>query len=252
MSFFNNLGNELGTGIGKGTNTIFTSLWKTFCLFVSWLFSWKHKDGEHELHTNSFRLAIGSLILAGFFVPGLVTCSFNPQKTIDKYNPFQENKGAVAVVIQLDDGAEHTFPVASFFVEAGDNRTLNYSNVGDTHYIHYPKTVKGETAFIDVRTRLCALVPAGKIIFFKTKYRPVYVVNMKNEVFYTKKDEFLTIPEKIYTLIFKEKTYRTVTNWQYLNVNWFTVETDNHLIYAEALGQKVIVDNNAAGGLVCF
>ena len=68
MSFFKNLGSELGTGTGRGIVGVVSGVWKAISAFLGWLFTWQHHNNEQPVQTNSLRIAVISVLLAFIFV----------------------------------------------------------------------------------------------------------------------------------------------------------------------------------------
>ena len=253
MSFFKNLGEELGTGAGKGINTFFATCWKILCVFCSWLFKWEHKSNEGEFKTNSFRIATGSLILAVIFVPGLVTCSFKIPKIED---PSQESIKTVSLKVSLSKKSIPYFPKNNRFEINHEQGVQRYDDLGGIPFFSYHERNDGKRPVIRVDRKLCAVVPAGKEISFITNRPPVYVANMENELHYATKVEFLSFFKKNTAALFyliggRNAVVHTVDDWEYVFDNWGKVDSENYSIASVALPKKEILDN-VAGGLVCF
>jgi hypothetical protein len=132
MSFFKNLRAELGTGAGKGFNAVITSIWEIFSMFCGWLFRWQYREGEHPLHTNSFRIAVWSFILALIFMPGLVRCSFTPTT-----KPPLENKLAEEP-IEVHPGQCVTMPPNVLTRIAVWSLPRSFENMRDLIYVKQP------------------------------------------------------------------------------------------------------------------
>lgn len=252
MSFFKNLGAELGTGTGKGVNAIFISFWKIICFYASYLFKIEHKDGEHILHTNSFRIANWSLLLALIFTPGLVTCSFKPSEILSTIN----KPNTVAIKVALNIQPIPFFPTNERFNIDHNQKIQHYTDINGIRFFAYHRRSGEKFPIITVKEHLCAIVPAGEKIAFDTHLFPVYVVNMKDIVIYDEKMNSISFFKR-YTAVFYflfgslDKINQTSNTWEYLYNHWESVDTKNNYIFGEALDSKDILDN-IAGGIVCF
>lgn len=129
MSFFKNFRAELGTGAGKGFNAVIASLWKILCMFCGWLFTWQHRKGEPSLHTNSFRIAVWSLIIALFTVPGLVRVSSTPIA-----NPSTQDTQAV-IVLEVHPGECVTVPPNILTKIAVRSLPISFENMKNIFYV---------------------------------------------------------------------------------------------------------------------
>lgn len=218
---------------------------------LSWWIAPFKDMSELKFQKLGFRIILLALICGG--ISNFFT---DASTTINRYNPFQTKKEIVTILVQLNDGFTHSFPELSMFEEQGDTTTTKYMDIGEDRFILYPKRTGANLARITVETRLCALVPVGKKIVFETKYKPVRAENMKREVRYIKRPEFVTVFQKIRAFLFSDlntsKGYILYDSWQYINTNWHTVENDNYTLTAEALDRGDIADTNVGGGLVCF
>ncbi len=253
MGFFKNLGDELGTGAGKGFNAFITVCWKIFCAFCSWLFKWQHKSNEHELHTNSLRIAIGSLILAFIFIPGLVTCSFSPK---DLVNNKIVSPGGVYIKPNISIRSPSFFPKNESFEIDYEQDVQHYREFDGMRLFSYHHRNNRSFPVIHIESDSCTVVPAGKMIGFQTNRPPVYAANMKDIVYYAEKIEYINFFKRntvfLYALVDELKNFtRTSNSWKYVTTHWIEVDTSRYNIVAEALDKKDIPDN-VAGGLVCF
>ena len=246
MGFFKNLGDELGTSTGKGFAAIVSTLWKLLCSFASWLFRWEHKAGEHELHTNSFRLAAVSLILALLFVPGLVTCTFNPLKILNV-----NGSTSVRLNVALHKQEIPYFPRKERFAINHDQNVQYYDDFGGRKLYTFHRNSNGKPHAIKIEGRSCAVVPAGEEINFLSVFPPVYVANMKDNVTYTKKEQYITLADRVMFLINPSKGSMSSDTWIHISDHWGEVNPDTFFLHAEALDKKDI-DEDTAGGLVCF
>ncbi len=245
MSFFKNLGDELGTGLGKGINS-----------FFSWICRWEKVEGEHQLRTNSFRIAVISFILSVTFVPGLVTCSFKPKETLGAYISSNNEKKYITITVQLGNNEGYIFPSADRFIPKGDHETILYyfyeDRPIDIPYFYYQKRNDAKIPLLYVKNNLCSLVPYGKEILLKTEMVPTYVANMKNTVLYVKKKETLTWFEKIEMFTRGQDIFLKEVTWTTLINTWSNVDAKKYSILAQALDVHELVEKKAGGGLVCF
>ncbi len=252
MGFFRNLGDELGTGAGKGINALIQTIWKVICVFGAWLCRWHHEKGEHPLHTNSFRIAVWSFIVAIIFVPGLVTCSFPTPKVFTVNN---EDATSATVLVQLQNGPLPSLPPKEFFVPSTESAWI-YEEIEGIKYFMYKDDGKGY-ALKKVNEHFCVTVPAGREIHFLGEYRPRHAVNMVKKVRYVKKSEYSSPVWKTYLLFLalthqSKEPYRKEESWKTLHNEWETVDT-SYVFTATALPSSEIPDsNNVTGGLVCF
>ncbi|MCF7843703.1 hypothetical protein K9M47_02290 [Candidatus Gracilibacteria bacterium] len=253
MSFFKNLGDELGTATGKGISVFISAFWKVTCVYLSYLCKIERVPGEHIMHTNSFRIANWSLIIAILFVPGLVTCSFRPA---DIVNNKILNPGGVYLKINLSDRPPSFFPNSeSFRIDNAEN-IQHYRNFDNMRLFSYHQRQSENFPTIIVDGKLCAVVPAGRKIGFKSLSPPVYAANMKNEVVYFIKMSELSFLRKqtalyYYLMDYMDGLQRTSNPWKDMVNEWSKVETGGHKIIATALDKKDIPDG-VLGGMVCF
>lgn len=261
MSFFKNLGSELGTGTGKGINTLVSKLWKLLEGFLSWLFTPEYKSNEGWMKTNSLRIACWSIILSVIFVPGLVTCSNsnNSESTNSKASEKDDN-GKVSVSIQLRKGPESIIPNTEMFTPILDHNSRVYTMVEGKKYYHFMEIKNlGEVSTALVDEPACVIVPAGREIKILVKHPPVFVVNMQNEVEMHVKREKTPYIIQLYLFIKEYGTKDHYTSskkepWLYLYNNWADLEglpEGYFVIKGRALLNNQIKDN-IKGGLVCF
>lgn len=233
MSFFSKLGDELGGGIGRGINSL-----------VSWIFRWEKKSGEHQLHTNTARIALWSICLALFFVPGLVTCSFT--KTDNSQTP-----STVRFYVQLGENVLYAFPSNEHFKVITKEGASRYTIFGDYALYSY----KEQPTIVTAIQKTCVMVPAGKEIRISSLTAPVFVVNMEGSVNYFKRQAELNFFQKIYTFFLNIflgiESYPTSNSWKHLREHWSEVDFKNFSIRSKALSKKNIIDN-VDGGFVCF
>lgn len=234
MSFFGKLGDELGEGIGRGSNKI-----------VSWFFTWERKPEEHPLHTNTARIALWSLSLALLFVPGLVTCSFNKK----------EKASTVTVYVQLkEEKGFSTFPSNEYFRSTTKEGSDRYIHHEDYFLYLYKENNDGKIPIVTAIKKMCVIVPEGREIKIFALDPPVYVINMEDNVTYLKQYEALNFFQKINATILsfflKTKSYQTSNRWEYLASHWS--ETDHIFnLYSKALSRKKL-GSDVGGGFVCF
>lgn len=226
--------NELGGGLGRSLNRI-----------ASWVFTWERKPGEHPLHTNTVRITLVSLFLSLFLVPGLVTCSFNKK----------EEPSTVTIYVQLKEGRGFSvFPSNERFYSTTKEGTDRYISHEDYFLYLYKENDNGETSKVTVVSEMCATVPAGREIEIFSLTPPRYVVNMENNVIYSKRYKALNFFQKINATIlysfFGKQTYSTSDTWEHFAFNWDEVNT-LFTFYSKALPKKKLGDD-VGGGFVCF
>lgn len=247
MSFFKNLGDELGSATGKGVATLISGIWKAFWAFCSWLFRWQHKTGEHEIRTNSFRIAVVSLIVAFIFVPGLVTCTFSPSKILS----FSDQKN-VRLSVALHKQEIPYFPKKERFAINYEQNVQYYDDFEGRRLYTYHRDSNGKPHAVKMEGNSSAVVPAGEKIRFVSKIPPMYVANMEDKVYYIKRSQYVTTLDKIF-LLFKTLPagFTNSDTWQFVSDNWEQVDFDSYPIESKALDKKDI-DPDTAGGLVSF
>ena len=74
---------------------------------------------------------------------------------------------------------------------------------------------------------------------------------MENTVQYVKRNDFLTLGEKIEHFLRLKEELVFMNSWKFVSDNWNAVDYDKYAIVAKALDQSQI-DPETGGGVVCF
>lgn len=280
MSFFKNLGDELGTGSGKGIVALITALWKIFCLFIIWLVSWQHQEGMSDWKRNSLRIAVGSFLIACLTVPGLTRFNLSPSAettastkptqevphdaqldvvSIGSYDgvhqkPPGEDSERVEVYVQLPGNTPSlVFPAEAYFKEIPDDDVQYYHIINDIPYFQYQLKKDLKPPQITVDKSLCAIVPAGRSIRFASVRPPIFTANMKNKVMFLM--DIAKMPHRMRIAVFfnpnpPEWEFKKEESWWSLVKQWDKVD-HSYVFIAEASEAKDI-PYPRLGGLVCF
>jgi hypothetical protein len=100
---------------------------------------------------------------------------------------------------------------------------------------------------------MCVLVPAGRDVYFFTKYRPQFEVNMEKHVIYVTKLEKRNKLYELYKVIHGRTLEQDSASWGYIHDNWDDVDTVSYGFRAKALPLDKIPDpKKSGGGIVCF
>lgn len=225
------------TMLGANTNRFFEG-------FFRWFFGYEKGRFDLLFQRFGFRVMLLALV-AGWFTNQTTAVG----EAWDKYNPFKDE--VVNATIQLDDGIPRPLPADHQFVWKKGMPSLSMPGSRETLFVPYHE-IPGKTPYITVKEKLCATVPAGKILGFDTQYKPVYAVNMKNDVVYMKRYETLSPLQRLIVSISGAKDYKTSDTWTEVVRMWDTVESEKYVILAQALDQESLSDKRALGGMVCF
>jgi hypothetical protein len=143
-----------------------------------------------------------------------------------------------------------------FVPETSSDKTQLYFSVDESDprkylFFHEPKPGKKASVYVD--ESLCVVIPAGREIFFITKYRPRCEVNMEKVVHYATKFEKRNFFDKIKIQILGVTPGADTASWAYVHDYWSEVDTDSYSIKARALPEEKIPGTTKGyGGIVCF
>ena len=253
MSFFKNLGSELGTGTGRGIVGVVSGVCKAISAFLGWLFTWQHHNNEQPVQTNSLRIAVISVLLAFIFVPGLIRCSPGTSTSQNSFTSTSSanSEGKVKVVVNLEKTSMSVFPDKDKFAIQKETDILYYKYIEGKKLYLYHARVDGKPPFIKLGVDTCAAIPAGYKVILISLSPPMFAINMENTVQYVKRNDFLTLGEKIEHFLRLKEELVFMNSWKFVSDNWNAVDYDKYAIVAKALDQSQI-DPETGGGVVCF
>jgi hypothetical protein len=215
---------------------------------------------------------LGSRIIILSIVLGFIANTFYPNKpsgvqngepsassasqSYDKRNNKPKSpEGKVMTLSQLSKGRDPIIPGEDKFLPEKNGPALHYFFVNESDprkYFLFQEPGESGKTILFVKESLCAIIPAGRKIYFLTNYPPQNVLNMEVEVIYAKKEERYNLVEKIEKRISGNVRSKT-SSWRDLYDNWNDVETENHFIIAQARTRdKLPEPEKSFGGIVCF
>lgn len=229
--------------------TLFQStVYRFFGNVTDWFFSLDSKDPELVYQKLGFRIIIVAVVLGwiGNFFP-------KSQPNIPQNNVIRNKETVTGLFSLIREKPIKYFPSNEVFEIDYEQNVLHYRYHDDVKLFSYHKVYGKDFPTISVKEKICAVVPAGMKIAFLSKIPPVYAVNMKSELLYDSKPEYLNFFRRngsIFYLLFgnESKFLETSGTWRGIDEHW---ERVNYKIIAQALDKNDIPDG-VLGGIVCF
>ena len=236
-----------------------------------WFFGIKRGDPEllfQRLGGRIIILAIIFGIIANTFFPNggtkqpwnetlqaAVLASTAP--TTSKDPSTSNTPGTIFASSQLRKGIQPTMPLPERFIpQTIRDKEQHFFLVDEADprkylFFHDPPTGKDASVYVD--ESLCVVIPAGRELFFITKYRPTFEVNMEKTVRFQTKYEKHNFIDKVRMYLLAKQPEEETASWAYVHDYWDTVDTSTYSIKARALPEaKIRGSEEGYGGLVCF
>ncbi len=231
---------------------------------LEWITGYEKGNPELLYQRVGFRIILLSIILGAFanvFYPdesgsGRQLVSTPTEQYLSRDAPIASSDGTILVTSSLRYGAKPTMPDKERFIPhttKDSHLFFTLDGKDKTKYLMYREPAAGERASVHIEESMCVLVPAGRDVYFFTKYRPQFEVNMEKHVIYVTKLEKRNKLYELYKVIHGRTLEQDSASWGYIHDNWDDVDTVSYGFRAKALPLDKIPDpKKSGGGIVCF
>lgn len=232
-------------------NTV-TSLFKMLMVqkvsnVADWYFT-VHKGAKSLLYQ---RVGLRVMIAAIFFatIANIVTW-------VEKSLASFVSPNNYSVLVQLTGTYTPLAPRRNDFSLRADASGDSFLNSRGELVLLYPDVPDGVTPIIKITSRSCMPIPPGKAVMFDSAIVPQFAGNMKGDVNYYPKEEYISIWGKLRRIVARQKfgdsyVYEDSDSWNYIRNHWNEVEKSRIAFRAQALTTKES-ESDMPGGLVCF